>query len=241
VLIWSALAVALLATPPTDVVRTGERAAYEGLLKDKVGQAYANFTGAPCPMLSYQRVYAAPVKVGGNPNTLALREKIKAQGCGRLLTLNFNTIRNDNSPTWFIGVRLPGESDAELSLQESAWPAVLKQARAELKLGCEGQRVDDVYLVARSGHVHILERGQVLKRISPGSITLILTPELETQRDRLNFGSAWAETWPIELCGQDRTTTVVFIPMKGRDASIFLLLPTWRRGREGRIDRAPAE
>lgn len=240
-MIWPALAVALLATPPTAVVHTSERAAYEILLKEKVRQAYANFTGAPCPTLSYQRVYAVAVEVGGSPNTLAMRERIKAQGCGRSMTLNFNIIRTDKSPAWFIGSRLPGESRADLSLRESAWPAVLKQARAELQPSCKGQRLDDVYLVARPGHVLIANRGELPERISPGSITLTLTSELEKQRDGLNFVAAWAETWPIELCGQDRTTTVVFIPMKGRDASIFLLLPTWRSGREGRFDRAPAE
>jgi hypothetical protein len=49
------------------------------------------------------------------------------------------------------------------------------------------------------------------------------------ERDKFNLGGAWAEVWPLNLCGQDRTTIIVFIPRNDRSSSYLLFLPIWRQ------------
>jgi hypothetical protein len=239
-LIWLALATAILAAPGNTVVHTDERAAYEIVVRANVSEAYARFEGISCPSLSFRRVYAVEVKTGANPAARAMREQLKTEGCGQSLTINLNVLRTDGSPPWFIAARLPGESLAELSLQQKVCPAAVGQAHIELPPGCAGQSLSDVYVTARPGHVFIAPRGEVARPKGPGSVGLSLTPELENQRDNLNISAAWAETWPMKMCGYDRATIVVFIPLKNRDASVYLFVPVWRHGSSGRPGRSAA-
>jgi hypothetical protein len=60
-------------------------------------------------------------------------------------------------------------------------------------------------------------------------IDLQATPDLEAQRASLDLTKAWAEVWPFTLCGQDRTSLVVFMPLRQGGQSFYLFLPVWEQ------------
>jgi hypothetical protein len=140
---------------------------------------------------------------------------------------------------------LPGESLADLVLQQSTWPEALARARQGLPPGCQGARLGDVYVAARPGHVRFGAPTGARPAAAPGTIDVPTTPELDAQRQSVDLGKAWAEVWPFSLCGQDRTSLVVFVPLRQGGQSLYLFVPVWEEilahGQGARPRPAPKE
>ncbi|THD80969.1 MAG: hypothetical protein E7812_06070 [Phenylobacterium sp.] len=233
-------ALALAGTLTGATVHPNEVGAYEAQLTKQASETAENFAGAPCADVTIKRLSSQAVKINDHPEVPALREKLAVAGCGHSLTVNVNVGRMAGAPPWLMVAGLPGETLADMTLQQSAWPAAVTQARVELPEGCTGQRVDDVYVAARPGHVDAPAPSAPAGHHGAGWFNLRLPETVESQRQSLDLSKAWVEIWPIELCGQDRTTGVVFIPLRGRPASAYIFLPIWRQIAEHGLGARPA-
>ncbi|MBL8556921.1 MAG: hypothetical protein JNL41_21800 [Phenylobacterium sp.] len=226
----AAVLAAALAALPDGLVQDGEAAAYESMILRTARAADASFSGAPpCEAAGIEHLWRQPVKIADRPDFLAVRERVKLTGCGRSSVQNLNVGRTGGSPPWRMTFGLPGESFADMPLQQSTLPAAMAQAAVDLPAGCQERRMADVYVAARPGHVDAPPPGGATPRSAAGRIALELPADVEAQRDRLDLARAWVEVWPITLCGQDRTTAVVFMPIKDQKASAYLFLPVWRQ------------
>jgi hypothetical protein len=229
---------AAIGSPPIAAVHTDELAAYESMLLKAARDADANFAGSPCPDATVEHVARQPVKIADHPDFAALNERLKVTGCGRSTTQNVHVGRFGGSPPWRMVVGLPGDSMADMPLQQSTLPAALAQARVEAPGGCKGQQLGEAYVAARPGHVDILKPGQTAASV-PGHFKIQLPQNVEAQRDRLDTSKAWVEVWPIEICGSDRTTAVLFIPLRDQPQTAYIFLPVWRQMLEHGQDARP--
>lgn len=223
------LAAAAAAASGPVLVQPQERAAYEALLADQARAADALFGGAPCSQAKVEHVSTEVVKIGDRPDFAAAHERVRVTGCGRRTLENFHVGRFGGSPPWQMAPGLPGESLADMRLQQSAWPDVRARVREGLPAGCQGGHLAEVYVAARPGHVRLAPPQGPTPPHAPGMIDLQATPDIEAQRARLDLPRAWAEVWPFIICGQDRTSLVVFIPLREGGQSLYLLLPVWEQ------------
>ena len=217
---------AALSALPEALVHADEVATYEALLVKTAHDADAAFAGSPCPDAAIEHELRQPVKIGDRPDLAAMRERMKVTGCGRTTNHNVNVVRFGGSPPWRMAVGLPGESLADMALQQSTWPSAMTQVRVGLPSDCNGQRLQDVYVAARPGHVDVPPPG-AKGATTPGHFSLQLPPNVEAQRDNLDLTRAWVEVWPFTVCGKDRTLGVAFIPLRGQSKSAYLFLPIW--------------
>ena len=217
-----------LAAPPTDIVRPEERVAYRTMLTQQALSGDTVFAGSPCPAAQVQDLSTQDVKLADQPEVRVLHEKLAVTGCGRSSTQNVYALRTNGSPPWRMANTMPGESLADMGLQANVWAAAVKQARVELPSDCQGQRLQDVYVTARPGHVLIRTPGASPDPHPEGWFGVNLPPNLASQQAQLDVSHAWAEIWPLTLCGQDRTLAVVFIPLRDHAGSAYVFVPVWR-------------
>lgn len=235
----------VLAAPPTVVVRPQERTAYKALLDQKALSADTAFAGSPCPNATVQDLATQQVAIAGHPDAPALREKLQVSGCGRTTTQNVYVARAGGSPPWRMANAMPGDSLADVNLQPTIWTEALKQARVDLPSDCLGQRLEDIYVTARPGHVTLRAPTQAEPPDRPGWFTVTLPQQLEKQTANLDVTQAWVEIWPISVCGQNRTMAVVFIPERDRAHVAYGFVAVWRtveaRGALALPQPAPAD
>jgi hypothetical protein len=236
------LAIAL-ATPPADIVRPQERVAYKAMLNEQALSADTVFAGSPCPTAQVQDLATQDLQVAGHAGVRVLHEKLEVTGCGRTSTQNLYVVRATGSPPWRMANTMPGESLADMGLQANVWTEAVKQARVDLPSDCRGQRLQDVYVTARPGHVFIRTPDESPSPHPAGWFGVSLPPNIASQQADLDIARAWVEVWPLELCGQDRTLAVIFIPMRDQAHSAYAFLPVWRivqaRGPGARPQPAP--
>jgi hypothetical protein len=233
-------AAASLVAPPTNAVHADELATYETLLTKQALDADTNFGGSPCSNALVEHVSTDAVKIEDHPDLPVLLERLKVTGCGRTSVQNIHVGRFGGSPPWQMVEALPGESLADMNLQGSTFPAAVAQARVELPANCKGQQLADIYVGAWPGHVNAVPPGSQVPVASPGSIGVQLPASFEAQRNNLNLSAAWMEVWPIKLCGKNRTTGIVFIPLRDQVASLYMFLPIWRQMRDHGDGAKPA-
>lgn len=222
------LAAAAVASGPV-LVQPQERAAYDALLTDQARAADTLFGGAPCAASKVAPVSTEVVKIGDRPDFAAARVRVRVTGCGRSTVENLHVGRFGGSPPWRMAPGLPGDSLADMRLQQSAWTEARAQARDGLPAGCQGGSLGEVYVAARPGHVRLAPPGAPQPAQVRGTIDLRASPELEAHRASLDLAKAWAEVWPFTLCGQDRTSVVVFMPLRQGGQSLYLFLPVWEQ------------
>lgn len=211
------------------LVRPGERAAYEAQLSDQAREADALFGGGACREAKVQHVSTEAVKIGDKPDFAAAHERVRVTGCGRSTLENVHVGRFGGSPPWQMSAGLPGASLADMLLQQNAWPAALARAREGLPATCRGASLGEIYVAARPGHVRLDPSGATRPKPAPGMVDLTSTPDIEARRAEFDMKRAWAEVWPFRICGQDRTSLVVFIPLREGDQSLYLFLPVWEQ------------
>jgi hypothetical protein len=233
-MVVAATTLASAASPPADAVHPDELVAYEAMLTKQALDADANFGWAGCANAKVEHVSTLPVKVDDHPDLPVLLERLRVTGCGHTSVENIHVGRFGGTPPWRMVTALPGESLADMNLQSSALPAVITQVQSELPAGCQGHRLADVYVHARPGRVNFDRSPSSPTTPASGSdwVDITLPENIESQRDKLDLSKAWMEVWPLEVCGQDRTTGVVFIPLRGQNASLFLFLPVWQQIRD---------
>jgi len=219
---------AALAGPPEALVHIDEAAAYETLLTKMARDADAEFAGSACPGASVEHYERQPIKIGDRPDLAAMHERLKLTGCGRDTIQNINVVRFGGAPPWRMVFGVPGESNADMMLQMSAMPAAVANARAGMPAECQRLQLGNVYVAARPGHVDVTPPGAKAIASRPGHFGIGFPPKVEAQRDRFELTRAWTEVWPFTSCGKNRTLAVVFLPLKGQAASMYLFIPVWQ-------------
>jgi len=219
------LAIAQLAARPANVVHADEKAAYEAMLTGQAVDADAAFSGQRCEAATIEDIVTEPVAIGDRPDVGALRERVRMTGCGRSSIQNIMVARLGGEPPWRMAAGFPGESLADATLQHSALPQVIAQARVEVPADCASVRLGDIYVSARQGSVEFGVGGT-----SAGTgVRVSLSPELAAARDQFDLTRAWSEVWPLSFCNKDRSMMIVFIPRKDETSSAMLFIPVWRQ------------
>jgi hypothetical protein len=234
------LAVTVMSSPSLSVVGRDERGAYETMLAKQARDADTRFAGSPCDDAAVATLSTKVVKIPENPRIPVLQEKVSVKGCGRSTVQNITVVRFGGSPPWRMAATLPGDSLADMQLQQGVWPKLVAQAQLDLPANCQDQRVGNAYVVARPGQVDAPLPGAPPPVAAAGHIGLRLPGNLEAEREKLDLTKAWMEVWPLQLCGHDRTTGVIFIPMHGQTSSAYLFLPIWRQIEQRRAVALPA-
>jgi hypothetical protein len=225
---------------PADIVDSGEELAFHEQLEATARRADREFSGSDCPRSRVKLLWLTPVRVGDSPNGKGVAARLSVTGCGRSSFQNVNASRS-GAGEWNMAFQAPGESLADTVRQRGAMAQVMKSARAELPPGCRGVRIGDIYVSARPGQVDLLPSGVTSWRPTDGRSVVGLPSEYERYRPRVDADQAWIEVWPVELCGKDRATTVIFLPLRADEREPVTLIFTtdaWRDGLAGRPARA---
>ncbi|HEY5071240.1 MAG TPA: hypothetical protein VII63_04330 [Caulobacteraceae bacterium] len=234
------MAAAIAASPPQGGVLPDERRTYDAMLAAQVRAANNTFTGSACDTAKVEVVSITPWKITDHPEWIVWRERVRVTGCGHSSIENVNMGRMGGTPLWRMTTGLPGESLADMPLQESTYPAAGAEARDDLPPDCQGVTLNDVYVAARAGGVDLLLPGVPLPGVRTGRPAVGLPETARPFLDKLALSDAWMEVWPFEVCGHDRTLGVVFIPLKDQSATVHLFLPIWQHGPGARPHPAPA-
>jgi len=213
---------------PTGGVLAGEQAAYDSMIAQQARAADAAFAGAPCDGAKIEIVAVTPWKIMDRPDLIVWREKVRVTGCGRTSIENVNVGRLGGSPPWRMTTGLPGDSLAEMNLQESAYGAAVTEAHEGLDAGCNGQ-LADVYIAARPGGIDIVPPGIQPPKKRSGRPQIVLPDDAKSSLDGLDLSNAWMEVWPFRVCDHDRTLGVVFMPKKDQTESLYLFVPIWQQ------------
>jgi hypothetical protein len=211
------------------------------MLATEARAANKKFTGSACDNAKVEVVSITPWQITNHPEWIVWREKVRVAGCGHTSNENVNVGRLGGTPPWRMTTGLPGVSLADMTLQESTYPAALAQARDGLPADCQAATLSDVYVAARAGGVDLFLPGVPLPEARNGRPALGLPETAKPFLDRLDLSGAWMEVWPFEVCGHDRALGVVFIPLKDQSARLHLFLPVWQHGPGSRPDPAPAD
>jgi len=223
------LAAAVVAVPPPDGVHPDERPTYDEMLANAVRAADKSFAGSACDDAKVEVVSIAPWKITDHPDLVVWRERVRVTGCGRSSIENVNVGRMGGNPPWRMTTGLPGESLADMTLQQTTFPGAAAAARAGLPADCQGQSLGDVYIAARPGDVDVSVPGAPARQIHKGHPAVSLPDSATPMLDKLALGDSWMEVWPFKFCGHDRSLGVVFIPLRDRSASVYLFLPIWQQ------------
>jgi hypothetical protein len=197
------------------------------MLAQQVRAADATFGGSPCDTAKVEVISVTPWKVMDQPEVVVWRERVRVAGCGRTSIENVNVGRLGGSPPWRMATGLPGDSLADMNLQQGTYPAAVAQARDGLDASCKGQ-LTDVYIAARPGDADIVPPGVERPQLRKDHPQIVLPENAKPFLDDLDLSTAWMEVWPFKICDHDRTLGVVFIPRKDRTASLHIFLPVWR-------------
>jgi hypothetical protein len=223
------LAAAISASLPTGAVLPTEQATYDAQLATAARAADTTFAGSVCDGARVEVVSIAPWEVLDHPGLIVWRERVRVTGCGRSSIENVNVGRFGGDPPWRMTTGLPGESLADMTLQQSTFQAAAAEARTGLPADCQGHALGDIYVAARPGGVDITPAGVAPppQRNGHPSVTLPDSPQFSSEK--LSPAGAWMEVWPFTFCGHDRTLGVVFIPLKDQNASLYLFMPVWQQ------------
>jgi hypothetical protein len=240
-MVVAALVAVALTLPSERVVRPAERSAFEAMVRMTALGAEAKYSGAPiCASANVEALSSEVAKIPGHPDVGALHERVRVSGCGRSSVQNVNVIRFASRPPWRMAAALPGDSLADLGLQQTLWPIVLAEAGEAVPKECQGSELNDVYVAARPGHVALPAPGEPSPGQKNGNVNIRLAPQVEAERDKLDVSKAWIEVWPLKMCGLDRTQAILLIPLRDKAAVFHLEIPVWKMT-TAELPPAPAE
>jgi hypothetical protein len=222
-----AAAAIVTALPPGGVL-ANEQPAFQEMLAKQARAADAAFAGSSCEDANVEPISIMPWKIDEHPDLVVWREKVRVTGCGRTAIENINVGRLGGSLPWRMTNGLPGDTLAEMPLQQNTLPAAIAKAREGLDATCKSQ-LADVYIAARPGQMDVVAPGATPSLREAWRPRIDLPDNLNPLLALLDLPNAWMEVWPFTVCGRDRTTGVVFIPKKDRTASLYLVLPVWHQ------------
>ena len=245
-MIVGALIAVALAAPPATVVLPSERAVFESVVRSTALDAQAKYGGGPiCAEADVEPLSVQLVKLPGHPDVKAVRVRVRVAGCGRNTIENVDAIRLIGNPPWRTAAGAPGDSLADLGLQQNLWPIVLADGAAEGPRGCQSHELDDVYVAARPGEVTLPGPDESEPAVRVGKIKIRLAPQAESERAKLDVAKAWVEVWPLKMCGVDRTQAILIVPLRDQSRVFHLEIPMWkmveRYGPSAIFPPAPAE
>jgi hypothetical protein len=223
------LAAAVVAVPPQNGVHPDERAAYDALLDGAARAADKTFSGAACDDAKVEVVEIIPWKITDHPDLVVWKERVRVTGCGHSSIENINVGRVGGAPPWRMSTGLPGESLADMTLQQSTLTDAAAAAREGLPSDCQARSLGDIYVAARPGGMDISPAGAAPPAYRKGRPQVTLPETANPMLDKLDLAEGWMEVWPFKFCGNDRMLGVVFIPLRDRTASIHLFLPVWQQ------------
>lgn len=239
-MIATILATIALSGLPADFVAAGEELAFRERLEATARRADREFSGSDCPTSRVALLGFTPARMSDSPTGKGFAVRLSVTGCGRSSLQNVNASRIGASE-WNMAFQAPGESLADTVRQRAAMQQVMESARTELPPGCRGVRIGDIYVSARPGQVDLLPNIVTSWRPTDGRSAIGLPSEYERYRPHADADQAWIEVWPVELCGKDRATTVIFLPLRadGREpVTLIFTTEAWRDGLAGRPVRA---
>jgi hypothetical protein len=117
------------------------------------------------------------------------------------------------------------------------FPAAEAIARRDLPADCQGESLGDIAVANPPGTVLLAPPGGVIT-LRPGDVGV--AGVVDAPFDQLVLSAAWQETWPLRMCGQDRTLHIVFAPRKDGGLGYFHITATWRAGASGLAARPPS-
>ena len=226
-------------SPPAGGVQPREQAAYDAQIAKEARAAADLFSGSPCKDATVTVLRITPVKIAEKPDLIAWREKVKVEGCGAASVQNLNVGRVGGASPWKISHGLPGDSLAEINLQETTLPDAIIQARDGLPNSCTTVKIGDLYVAALPGNVDLLQPGAPEPDQVAGHATLTLPEEILPDVDKLDLSAAWMEVWPLKPCDLDRIMGVVFVPTKDHARSAYLFIPIWQQVHDKGSDALP--
>jgi len=228
-MILGALIAVALSAPPAGLVAASERSAFEAVVRTAALEADAKYGGAQiCAEASVEPLSVELIKIPGHPDIKAARVRVRVNGCGRSSVENVNAIRLTGTPPWRMLAGAPGESLADVGLQQNLWPIVLAAAGAQAPKGCQSHQLDDVYVAARPGQVTLPGPGESEPAVRVGKINIRLAPQAEAERAKLDVARAWVEVWPLKMCGLDRTQAILIVPLRDKGEVFHLEIPMWK-------------
>lgn len=206
-----ALAISIqLAPRPDALVVPGEEAAYAEFLRLQAIGVARNWTGEFCPEATISDISTTPFIVGELPQMPAVKERVSLEGCGSTSIQNMHVVRFDESEPWRIRGAVPGETRIELAVQNAMFSDLFSSVGKGLTDGCSPIFVTDTYVAANPGYVDF-EGAEVPLSSEEPRISLAMN---FSDSQQLETSEAWAEVWKINMCGENRTTMIVFIPTK---------------------------
>lgn len=232
-------AAAIVMAPPPGGVLANEQPAFAEMLAKRARAADAAFAGSSCEDASVEPISIMPWKIDERPELVVWRERARVTGCGRTAIENINVGRLGGSPPWRMTNGLPGDTLADMPLQQNTLPAAIAEAREGLDATCKSQ-LADVYIAARPGQMDVVAPGTTPSQRQAGRPRIDLPDDVKPLLAQLDLPGAWMEVWPFTVCGRDRTTGVVFVPKKDRTASRYFFLPVWRQIEVHGADARPA-
>lgn len=227
-MVLTAIAAIALTSALPQLVQPKEKSAYAALLNARALDADARFSGSRCDGARVESLQREDVYIGTRPDLAAAREKVRVTGCGRTRVENVAVARLGGDPPWRMVAGLPGETLAEMQLQQTAAPQVFAQVRASGSSGCGALTLDEIYVAARPGHVRFTNLGQSTPA-AHAKFEASLPAALLAQREGLDTAAAWTEVWPLPVCGVGRTVAVVFVPNRLHEGSFFFVIPVWQQ------------
>ena len=109
------------------LVAPTERVAFAALLRSHALDADARYSGSRCDDAKAELIHEERVKIGDQPHLAAERDKVRLVGCGRTHVENIAVARLGGDPPWKMVAGLPGDSLAEMPLQQSATSQVIAE------------------------------------------------------------------------------------------------------------------
>ena len=222
-LVTLAAALALqLAPRPADLVHASEEAAYAEFLRRQAIGAANRWTGERCESATIADVSTISMST---PELPVARERLRLEGCGKISIQNLDVARFEGDPRWKIRDGVPGETRIPLEGQEALFEGLFSRAGEGLVDGCEPVLVDDTFVVANPGNIDF---GAAATRTGPTEeprFGMDMGPDFNAD-GRFDQTSAWVEVWRLRMCGEDRSTIVVFLPTN--DGRLNLrYIPVW--------------
>lgn len=221
-----ALAVALqLAPRPTNVVPSGQEAAYAEFLRVQAIYSDWERSGVRCDEAVISDISTEPLDA---PGVQAIFERVRLEGCGRSSIQNIDVGYFGGSTPWKIRARLPGDTRFPVHLQEDFLIDAISSAGAGLVDGCSPALIKDIYVAANPGHVDFGAASNSDEGGEP-RVSIDFGPTYDLSE--VDRSKAWAEIWRLNICGEDRTIMIVFGPTNdGQLRPMFV--PVWRSVKE---------
>jgi hypothetical protein len=199
-----AIAAAVSAGLPVDLVRAGEEKKFERWFIKDIRKDIEKQTGARCGASQLTPTEIAtegppevflPPQLAADVTSALYRLNVRATGCGQVGAYNFLLMRIRPSDAWVSLPLLPGQSLTSARLQRDVKLSAF-QARS-IGLTCDFNEME--------------------RTLQLGEVSVVSNRP----------GEQWVERWPATMCGKDRTVEVTFTSNISIGGTDFAVRPAW--------------